>query len=59
MKKQIKALLRYPCLVLFFGFIVLFSLADCLTADRDTSELENRQLAKKPTLTSQNLLAQE
>lgn len=59
MKEKWKALLRHPAVIIFCGFIVLFSLADNRANNRDFSELENRKLAKKPAATRSNLLAVE
>lgn len=59
MKEKWKALLRHPAVLIFCGFIVLFSLADNRANNRSFSELENRSLAKKPTATQTNLLAVE
>lgn len=59
MKEKCKALLRYPLLVLFFAFLLFFSIADSTVNDRKESELENRTLAQKPTMTLRNLLATE
>ena len=59
MKEKCRALLRYPLLVLFFAFLLLYSIADSTVNDRKESELENRTLAQKPTMTVRNLLATE
>ena len=59
MKEKCKALLRYPLLVLFFAFLLFYSIADSTVNDRKESELENRTLAQKPTMTIRNLLATE
>lgn len=59
MKDNIKELFRYPVLILFCGFIVLFSIWDSTINNRKTSELENRDLAQKPVMTKANLLAKE
>lgn len=59
MKEKLKELLRYPALVLFCGFIIIFSLLDSQINDRKHSELENRDLAQKPVMTKSNLLAKE
>ena len=59
MREKCKALLRYPLVLLFFAFLVIYALADSAVNDRKESELENRTLAQKPTLTVSNLLATE
>ncbi len=48
MKERFHKLRCYPLILIFFGFIVLFSLCDILTPDRDISEMENRTLAQFP-----------
>lgn len=57
MKEKWKTLLRHPAVIVFSSFIILFSLADNRANNRAFSELENRSLAKKPTVTRTNLLA--
>ena len=52
-----KKLLKYPTMVLFFGFIAIFMISDILAPKREFSELENRTLSKNPTLTKTNLFA--
>ena len=59
MKEKCKNLLHYPLVILFFAFLVIYSLADSSVNDRKESELENRTLAQKPVLTISNLLATE
>ncbi|HIV86933.1 MAG TPA: hypothetical protein H9896_02350 [Candidatus Pygmaiobacter gallistercoris] len=59
MREKCKALLRYPLVLVFFVFLVVYSIADSTVNDRKESELENRTLAQKPTLTLSNLLASE
>ena len=59
MREKCKALLRYPLVLLFFAFLVIYALADSAVNDRKESELENRTLAQKPTMTIRNLLATE
>lgn len=48
MKQKLKALLAYPLILLFFGFLALYSAADLLAPDRAVSELENRPLTQMP-----------
>ncbi|MBC5580240.1 hypothetical protein H8S23_01835 [Anaerofilum sp. BX8] len=57
MKNKLKAILKYPAILLFFAFILLYSVADSMVNDRRESELENRKLAQKPAMTVKNLLA--
>ena len=59
MMEKLRSLLRYPAVVLFFSFILLWSIADSRVNDRKESDLENRQLAQKPVMTAKNLLATE
>ena len=57
MKDKLKAVLKYPAVLLFFAFILFYSLADSMVNNRRESELENRKLAQKPAMTVKNLLA--
>ena len=57
MKNKLKAVLKYPAVLLFFAFILFYSLADSMVNNRRESELENRKLAQKPAMTVKNLLA--
>ena len=50
---------KYPLLILFTAFLLIFSILDPLFSSREESELENRKLAQKPALTLQSLLATE
>ena len=51
-------LLRYPVLILFSVFFVGVFVLDCLTPDREISELENTTLTQRPAITAQILTAQ-
>ncbi len=48
MKKRVKSFQKHPLILFFFGFILLFSIADILTPDREMSEMENRTLTQAP-----------
>ena len=50
-------LLRYPVLILFSVFFVGVFVLDCLTPDREISELENTTLTQRPAITAQILTA--
>ena len=50
-------LLRYPVLILFSVFFVGVCVLDCLTPDREISELENTTLTQRPAITAQILTA--
>lgn len=50
---------KYALLITFATLIVGISTVDMVKADKSFSELENRVLSKKPTLTSKNFLAGE
>ncbi len=45
---SLHALLRYPLIPLFFGFLLLFTAVDMLKPAKALSELENRPLAQAP-----------
>ncbi|MEG2174564.1 MAG: DHHW family protein [Oscillospiraceae bacterium] len=51
-----KRLLHYPIVLLFFGFVAVMALSNLLTPPKSYSEMENRYLAQKPTLTLEGLL---
>ncbi|MEG1932045.1 MAG: hypothetical protein RR075_02935, partial [Pygmaiobacter sp.] len=59
MKEKLKRLLCHPAVILFCGFVLIFSFADSRVNNRERSELENRELAQKPEMTRSNLLASE
>ncbi|MEG1477342.1 MAG: hypothetical protein RSC38_06385, partial [Oscillospiraceae bacterium] len=48
MKDSIK---KYPVVYLFFVFLFCFAILDAIWPKRQTSELENRELAQYPTIT--------
>lgn len=56
---KLKKLKNYPILLLFFGFILIFSAIDILTADKDFSEYENKYLQTKPKLSIESLVSNE
>lgn len=55
-KKSIASLKKYPLILLFFAFLVIFSLADILVPDQPSSALENRTLAQAPKLSFASVL---
>lgn len=59
MKDTLKQLKMFPLTIIFFVFLVIFSIVDSLAPHREMSELENRPLAQQPTFTLQALLANE
>ncbi len=56
---KLKKLKNYPILLLFFGFILVFSAIDMMMPDKDFSEFENKYLQKKPKLTIDSLYNNE
>lgn len=54
--KKFSDLKKYPIIFLFFGFLIIFSLADILVPDQASSDLENRALAQAPALTLSSIL---
>ena len=57
-KKAFSQLKQYPVLLLFFGFLAVMFLADCITPYRERSELENTTFLARPTLTVSDLTGQ-
>lgn len=53
---QMKKLLRYPVLILFFGILALFTVVDLLYPDREYSELENTTLQQRPAFNLSRLV---
>ncbi len=58
-KPSFSQLKQYPVLLLFFGFLLLMFIADCITPFRDHSELENTKFKPRPTLTVQDLTGRD
>jgi hypothetical protein len=56
---KLKKLKNYPILLLFFGFILIFSAIDILMPDKDFSEFENKYLQQNPKLTFDSLYSNE
>ncbi len=52
----IKKLFKYPLILIFMGFIFLYSIIDSLVPERNFSELENRALTTMPKFSWQELL---
>ncbi len=57
--KGLSRLFRYPVLLLFFGFLAVMFVLDCITPYRDYSELENTKFLPRPTLTVQDLTGKD
>ena len=51
-----KKLLSYPVMLLFFGFVFVFSAVDMLVPPRAYSEMENRYLKQMPSFSISGLL---
>ena len=56
---KLKKLKNYPILLLFFGFILVFSTIDIIMPDKEFSEFENKYLQKNPKLTIDSLFNNE
>lgn len=56
---KLKKLKNYPILLLFFGFILIFSAIDIIMPDKNFSELENKYLQQNPKLTFDSLYNNE
>ncbi len=54
-----KIILKYPLILIFMGFIFLFSIVNNLIPERTFSELENRALATLPNFSWEELLDNE
>ncbi|MEG0877353.1 MAG: DHHW family protein [Oscillospiraceae bacterium] len=54
MKDSIK---KYPVVYLFFVFLFCFAILDAMWPKRQTSELENRELAQYPTITLEGVVS--
>lgn len=59
MKKLYENLKKYPVVLLFFAFILGFSLLDAIWPKRERSELENRSLAQYPAITAKGILTNQ
>lgn len=57
--KQVKQLLRYPVILVFFLFLFGYTLFDLTQTDREYSEFENKYLAQKPPFTMKAFLNNE
>ncbi len=57
--KNIKLLLKYPLILIFLGFIFLYSIFDSLVPERTFSDLENRSLTTFPKFSIDELLNNE
>lgn len=57
--KQIKKLLQYPVVLVFFLFVFGYTLFDLTQTDRVYSEFENKYLAQKPPFTMKAFLNNE
>ncbi len=55
---DLRALSKYPVLILFSVFLFGLFFLDLVTPDRESSELENTTLTQRPTLALSNLSAQ-
>lgn len=56
MEKIIRGLRKYPLVLVFFIFLLGFSVLDALWPKRERSELENRSLAQYPIISVSGLL---
>ena len=58
-KKRLSQLKQYPVLLLFFGFLLVMFIADCITPYRERSELENTTFLARPSLTVSDLTGRD
>ncbi len=56
---NVKKLLKYPLVLIFMGFILVFSILDSLYPEREFSELENEPLATMPDFSLTELINNE
>ncbi len=50
---------NYPVIVVFFALLIGFTLIDLIVPDRESSELENKNLAQRPSFNLSTLLRNE
>ncbi len=55
----VKKLLKYPLVLIFMGFILVYSIVDSLYPEREYSDLENKQLASMPDFSWEELINNE
>ena len=53
--KKLASFVREPMVLLFVGALLLISVLDVIFSDKPFSEVENRELAQRPTLTVEGL----
>ena len=53
--KKLASFVREPMVLLFVGALLLVSVLDVIFSDKPFSEVENRELAQRPTLTVEGL----
>lgn len=56
-RRRLASLKKYPIIILFFVFLLGFSVLDALWPKRAESELENRPLAQYPAITVRDILS--
>ena len=59
MKNTLKELKKYPIIIFFLCFLVIYSIGDCFARAKKYDEYENRDLAQFPKLTWEGLISNE
>ncbi|MEG2833747.1 MAG: DHHW family protein [Ruthenibacterium sp.] len=59
LKRKLASFKKYPIIILFFVFLLGFSVLDALWPKRAESELENRPLAQYPALSVRDVLSNQ
>lgn len=59
MKNTLKELKKYPIIIFFLCFLVIYSIGDCFARAKKYDEYENRDLAQFPRLTWEGLVTNE
>ncbi len=59
MKNFLKELKKYPIVLFFLCFLVLYTIGDCFARAKQFDEYENRKLAQFPRLTWEGLVSNE
>lgn len=53
-KTNLRDVRKYPLIIAFFAFLVVFTIADIIAPDRQESELQNSKLKQKPKFSFQS-----
>ena len=59
MREFLKKMKDYPITLVFFALLILLTVADLIYPDRESSELENKQLAQRPAFNLSSLVSNQ